>query len=317
MKIVFLDAYTLNPGDLDLSPLLQLGELTVYDRTPEYQVISRCKDADIIISNKVKLSSEIIAQLPKLKFIQIAATGTNNVDLAFAKENKIVVANVSGYSTSSVSQHVFATLLAFLNRSESYFKQSQEKKWAQCQDFSYWDIPIRELKDKTFGVWGLGKIGQAVAQIAFAFEMKVIAVNKHPEYTKRSNIENVSTEQLLESSDVISLHTPLNDSTFEMINTETLSKMKTSAILINTGRGQLIDEAALAQALKEKKIAAALLDVLTSEPPPENHILLTTPNCFITPHQAWASQESRQRLLDGIVANIKGFQIGKYLNRVG
>ena len=316
LKIVFLDSYTLNPGDLDISSLQLLGEFVSYERTSREDLLARCRDANIIISNKVKLDKDILCQLPNLKMIQIAATGTNNVDLDFAKEKGIVVCNVSGYSTSSVAQHVFASLLAYLNRCETYFRETQNNAWSKKSDFSYWHDPIRELKDKTLGVLGFGKIGQAVAKIALAFEMKVIAVNKHAKTFSLSGVQNVSIDELLECSDVISLHTPLNDSTFEMINATTLNKMKPTTILVNTGRGQLINELELSIALKERAIEAALLDVLSVEPPASDHVLLSTPHCFITPHQAWTSQESRQRLLDGILQNIKGFQSGNLTNQV-
>jgi len=308
-KIVFLDSRTLNPGDVDVSELEKLGVLTFYESTSQNLVVERCQDAQIIISNKVKLTKEIIDALPQLKMIQIAATGMNNVDVEFAKSKGIHVCNVVGYSTSSVAQHVFAMILAHLNQCESYFAESNNKEWSKKSDFSYWHKPIDELQDKTFGVWGFGNIGQAVARIAVAFGMKVIAVNKYPERLSIDDVENVSVQELLESADFISLHTPLNDQTFEMINGESISIMKKTAVIINTGRGQLINEMALAQALDEGIISAALLDVLSMEPPAEDHVLLSTQNAFITPHQAWASLPARRRLLKGIVENISSFLI--------
>jgi len=313
MQIVFLDSGSMNPGDIDFKPLSELGEFISYEQTSPYRVIERSINADIVITNKVKLFENELKQLPNLKMVQLAATGTNNVDLKYTKANKIVVCNVSGYSTPSVAQHVFSLILAYLNQSETYFSETKSKEWCQKPGFSYWHNPILELKDKTFGVYGFGNIGRAVAKIALAFEMKVLTVNKYPERNPVQGVTNVTEEELFKASDFVSLHSSLNDSTFHLIDKTTLSLMKNNAVIINTGRGDLINEEDLKDSLEQNQIGAALLDVLSEEPPQEDHILLTTQNCFITPHQAWASQEARTRLLMGMVTNIKAFQNGEDL----
>jgi len=311
LKIVFLDSYTLNPGDLDLSPISELGELHLYDRTNPDQILDRCQDAEIIISNKVKIGLDIMHSLPSLKFIQVAATGTNNIDLDAAKSIGLPVCNAVGYSSISVAQHVFAVLLSYHNQVDRYFKDSTNLVWSQQSDFSYWHRSLKELSGQTLGVWGFGNIGRAVTKIALSFGMKVIVINKYPQHDPLPEVRNVTKEELLAESDIITLHTSLNDSTFEMINAESLAHMKPTALLVNTGRGQLINESDLYHALESNQIQAAFLDVLSKEPPDADHLLLKAKNCFITPHQAWASLEARKRLLKIMVQNIKSYTIGE------
>lgn len=316
MNIVFLDAYTLNPGDLDLSELDKLGQVHVYDYTALDQLKQRAESAEVIITNKFVMNREAIQHLPQLKYIVVAATGYNNVDLEYATKQNIKVSNVRNYSTSSVCQHVFAMLLSYLNQCQTYNEEARNKTWTKNGVWSYWHNPILELKGKTFGILGFGKIGQSVARVAQAMGMKVIATHKHPERDKIEDVNFVNLETLFAEADVLSLHAPLNDSTNQIINKDSITKMKRSAILINTARGGLINENDLRWALDEHKISAALLDVLSSEPPPANHPLLDAPRCFITPHQAWASQASRGRLLQGIIENIKAYNTGEYTNLV-
>ncbi len=316
MKIVFLDGYTLSPGDLDLSSLEALGEVVLYDRTTSSLVIDRAIEAEILITNKVQITKDLLTQLPNLKYIIVAATGYDVVDIVAAADRQIPVSNVSGYSTTSVSQHVFAMLLGYLNQTQVYFKESRSALWSEKPDFSYWHQPIEELTDMTFGVLGLGTIGKKVATISHAFGMKTIAYSRQPQRDAMTNVTLVSMPELLSQSDVLSCHVPLNKSTYHLINSHTLEQMKSSAILINTARGGIINEDELAKALQINQIKAALLDVLSEEPPQTNHPLLNLDNCFITPHQAWASKAARRRLLNGVVQNIEGFQSRQLQNVV-
>ena len=289
MNIVILDGYSANPGDLSWKELEELGTLTVYDRTKSDETVARAADAEIVLTNKVILNSEAIAQLPRLKYIGVLATGYNVVDIKAAHERGIIVTNVPAYSTESVAQMVFAHLLTVTNRTEHYAIQNRDGRWSSNPDFCYWDFPHMELADKTFGVVGLGNIGLRVAQIARAFGMKVKAVTSKVQSTLPVGIEKVSLEELLATADVLSLHCPLTDSTRHMINAATLQQMKPSAILINTGRGPLVDDQAVADALAKGAIAAYCADVVTEEPPRPDNPLLQQPNAFITPHIAWAS----------------------------
>lgn len=316
-KICFLDSYTLSPGDLDLSSLNELGDVALYDRTKNEDIIARVIDAEILITNKCVIDANLIEQLPSLKLIQVAATGYNNVDLKAAKQRGITVCNVSGYSTESVGQHVFAMLLSYLNQVHIYNEESSLGVWTDASDFSYWHNPIYALNEMTFGIIGYGKIGSCVANIAASFGMKVIVSHKHNVISSNENITFHDQEFVFENSDVLSLHAPLNASTDQFINTSTLTKMKSNAILINTGRGGLINEAELANALVANKIKAALLDVLSQEPPQKDNVLLGLDNCYITPHQAWANIGARKRLLKGIVENINNFYSGNPTNVVG
>ena len=314
MNIVILDGYSANPGDLSWKELEELGTLTVYDRTKSDETVARAADAEIVLTNKVILNSEVIAQLPRLKYIGVLATGYNVVDIKAAHDRGIIVTNVPAYSTESVAQMVFAHLLTVTNRTEHYAIQNRDGRWSSNPDFCYWDFPHMELAGKTFGVVGLGNIGLRVAQIAHAFGMKVKAVTSKVQSTLPFFIEKVSLEELLATADVLSLHCPLTDSTRHMINAATLQQMKPSAILINTGRGPLVDDQAVADALAKGAIAAYCADVVTEEPPRPDNPLLQQPNAFITPHIAWASMEARVRLLKVAIDNVRSFLNGQPQN---
>ena len=314
MKIVVLDGYTANPGDLSWKNLEALGALTVYERTQPTETVARAADAEIVLTNKVIVSKEVMAQLPKLKYIGVLATGYNVVDIQEAHERGIIVTNVPAYSTESVAQMVFAHLLTVTNRTEHYAIQNRRGRWTENPDFCYWDFPHMELAGKTFGIVGLGNIGQRVAQIALAFGMKVKALSSKTSLP--AGIEKASLEELLATSDVLSLHCPLTENTRHLINADTLRKMKSTAILINTGRGPLIDDQAVAEALADGRLAAFCADVLTEEPPKADNPLLKQPNAFFTPHIAWASKEARIRLLQVATNNVRAFISGEPVNVV-
>jgi glycerate dehydrogenase len=314
MKIVILDGYSANPGDLSWKELEQLGEVTVYDRTSPNDTLTRLADAEIALTNKVILNKDVLARLPKLKYIGVLATGYNVVDTVAAHERGIIVTNVPAYSTESVAQMVFAHLLTVTNRTEHYAIQNRGGRWTKNPDFCYWDFPHMELAGKTFGIVGLGNIGQRVAQIALAFGMKVKALTS--KNTLPAGIEKATLEELLATADVLSLHCPLTDNTRHLINADTLRQMKSSAILINTGRGPLVDDQAVADALADGRLAAFCADVLTEEPPKADNPLLQQPNAFITPHIAWASKEARIRLLQVATDNVRAFIGGKPNNVV-
>ena len=317
MKIVILDGYSANPGDLSWKELETMGALTVYDRTAPSETVARCADAAIVLTNKVVLGRTEIAQLPHLKYIGVLATGYNVVDVAYAHERGITVTNVPAYSTESVAQMVFAHLLTVTNRTEHYAIQNRQGRWTQNPDFCYWDFPHMELAGKTFGIVGLGNIGQRVAQIALAFGMKVKALtSKDASAVQSLGIEKASLEDLLASSDVLSLHCPLTEQTRHLINNSTLQQVKPTAILINTGRGPLVDDQAVADALADGRLAAFCADVLTEEPPKADNPLLHQPHAFITPHIAWASTEARIRLLQVAIGNVRAFMDGKPQNMV-
>ena len=316
MKIVILDGYTANPGDLSWKELENLGTLTVYDRTKPEETVARAADAEIILTNKVIISREVMAQLPLLKYIGVLATGYNVVDIEAAHERGIIVTNVPAYSTESVAQMVFAHLLTVTNRTEHYAIQNRKGRWTSNSDFCYWDFPHMELAGKTFGIVGLGNIGRRVAEIALAFGMQVKALTSKSANTLPTGIKKADLEELLATSDVISLHCPLTDATRHLINYETLSRMRPSAILINTGRGPLVDDQAIASALAEGQLAAFCADVLTEEPPKADNPLLSQPNAFITPHIAWATQEARTRLLQVAISNVEAFLNAKPQNVV-
>ena len=316
-SIVILDGYTANPGDLSWGELKELGALTVYERTQPEETVARAKEAEIVLTNKVLLRRQEIEQLPNLKFIGVLATGYNVVDLEAARERGIIVTNVPAYSTESVAQMVFAHLLTVTNRTEHYAIQNREGKWTASPDFSYWDTTLTELAGKTFGIVGLGNIGQSVARIAIAFGMKVKAFStKSASALRMLGIEKATLEELLSTSDVLSLHCPLTDSTRHLMNHDTLRQMKSSAILINTGRGPLVDDQAVAEALAEGRLAAFCADVLTDEPPKADNPLLSQPHAFITPHIAWASTEARVRLLQVAIGNVRAFLNGSPVNVV-
>jgi glycerate dehydrogenase len=316
MKIVILDGYTANPGDRSWKGLEALGELTVYDRTKADETVARAANADIVLTNKVIINREVIAQLPRLKYVGVLATGYNVVDIEAAHERGIIVTNVPAYSTESVAQMVFAHLLTVTNRTEHYAILNRQGRWSMNPDFCYWDTEMTELAGKTFGIVGLGNIGSRVALIALAFGMKVKALTSKTADALPAGIEKASLEELLATSDVVSLHCPLTDNTRRMVNGETLRLMKPTAILINTGRGPLVDDQAIAEALEEGRLAAFCADVLTEEPPKADHPLLKQPNAFITPHIAWATKEARSRLIQVATDNVSSFLSGKAINVV-
>ena len=314
MKIVILDGYTANPGDLSWKELETIGELVVYDRTSADETVARAADAEIVLTNKVLITKDVITQLPRLKYVGVLATGYNVVDIEVAHQQGIVVTNVPAYSTESVAQMVFAHLLTVTNRVEHYTVQNRNDRWTKSADFSYSDTLLTELAGKTFGIVGLGNIGKRVAQIAQAFGMNVIALTSKT--TLPDGIRKVELSELLSQSDVLSLHCPLTPDTHHLINSDTLNKMKPTAILINTGRGPLIDDQAVADALKAKRIYAFCADVLTEEPPKADNPLLGLPNAYTTPHIAWATVEARTRLVQVAIDNVKAFANGKPQNVV-
>ena len=313
-KIVILDGYTANPGDLSWQGLQELGEVVVYDRTKACETVARAAEAEIVLTNKVVIDRGVMDQLPNLKYIGVLATGYNVVDVAAAKERGIVVTNVPAYSTESVAQMVFAHLLNVTNRTEHYARENREGRWSRNPDFCYWDFPHMELAGKTFGIVGLGNIGQRVAQIALAFGMKVKALTS--KNTLPAGVEKATLAELLATSDVLSLHCPLTDATRHIFNANTLRQMKSSAILINTGRGPLVDDQAVADALVCGRLAAFCADVLTEEPPSISNPLLQQPNAFITPHIAWASKEARVRLIQVATDNVRSYLNGTPQNVV-
>ncbi len=317
MKIVILDGYTVNPGDNPWTALEQLGELTVYERTGQNQVIERAKEAQILLTNKTLLTEDIISKLPALQFIGVLATGYNVVDLEAAAKRNIPVCNVPGYSPPSVAQHVFALLLEFTNRVSMHDRAVKDGEWALQDDFCFWKAPLLELKDKKMGIVGFGGIGQMVGNIAHGFGMEVIAYAPRPKSAPHYTPFKFSgLEELFSEADVISLHCPLTDENERFINSSLLSTMKKSAFLINTSRGPLIHEADLAEALRNGTIAGAALDVVETEPMMPGSPLAGTPNLIITPHIAWATLEARARLSSITTENVRSFINGKAVNVV-
>lgn len=317
MQIVILDSYTANPGDLSWQALNDIGELTVYDRTQPEEIIERAKHAEIVLTNKVCLREQEIEQLPNLKYICVLATGYNVVDIDAARQHGIVVTNVPAYSTESVAQMVFAHLLTVTNRTEHYARLNREGKWTACPDFCYWDTELTELAGKTFGIVGLGNIGNRVATIALALGMKVVAYTSKSADSLPLGITKLTMDELLTQSDVLSLHCPLTPETHQLINRQTLQKMKPTAILINTGRGPLVNDQDVAAALSEHRLRAYCADVLSEEPPRTDNPLLKCENAFITPHIAWATKEARTRLIDVAISNVIAFIEGNPMNVVG
>ena len=307
MKIVILDGYTANPGDLSWSELEALGDVTVYDRTKPEDTVARAADAEVVLTNKVVLGRKEIEQLPHLQYIGVLATGYNVVDIAAAHEHGITVTNVPAYSTESVAQMVFAHLLTVTNRAEHYALQNREGRWSGNPDFCYWDTSLTELAGKTMGIVGLGNIGRRVAQIALAFGMQVKALTSKSANQLPAGIQKADLTELLSTADVLSLHCPLTEDTRHFVNARTLAMMKPSAIVINTGRGPLVNDADVADALSASRIAAYCADVLTEEPPRADNPLLHQPNAFITPHIAWATREARLRLLTTAIGNVRAF----------
>lgn len=313
MKIVVLDGYTSNPGDLSCDELSSLGECAVFDRTEATDVLERAADAEIVLTNKVVLDREIIGQLSKLKYIGVLATGYNVVDIDAAREKGIVVTNIPAYSTSSVAQMTFALILELAMHVGNHSASVRRGEWAESIDFSYWKHPLVELDGLTMGIIGLGQIGKAVADIAKAFGMRVIANSRTSNYP---GVQLVDLEVLLKQSDIVSIHTPLTAETMGLINKDRLSLMKPSAFIINTSRGSVVNEQDLADALNSGKIAGAGVDVLSTEPPSPNNPLLTAKNCFITPHIGWATKAARSRLLKIAVENVRAFLEGSPQNVV-
>ena len=316
MKIIVLDGYGLNPGDLTWKGFEELGELTVYDRTSPSELLERAAGAEALVTNKTLITSENMDALPDLKYIGVLATGYNVVDIDAAKARGIVVTNIPAYSTASVAQMVFAHILNITQRVGYYADENKQGRWTKNADFCYWDTHLVELQGKKMGIVGFGNIGQATARIAQAFGMEVCVYSSKPQFALPSGIKKMELDELFAECDVVSLHCPLTPDTKEMVNAERLSKMKPNAILINTGRGPLINEKDLADALNEGKIAAAGLDVLSVEPSVEGNPLLGARNCFITPHIAWATLEARTRLMDIAVQNLKSYQKGQIVNNV-
>jgi glycerate dehydrogenase len=314
MRIVVLDGYTLNPGDLDWEGLKALGPCSIHDRTARAEVLSRAANHPLVLTNKVVLSRKHLAALPELRYIGVLATGTNVVDLAAARERNVVVTNVPDYSTDSVAQLTFALLLELALRTGDHAASVRRGDWNRCADFSYALQPLQELAGRTMGLVGYGRIGQAVAQIARAFGMNVIVHTRRP--AVNAEVRFVDLDALFRNSDVVSLHCPLTPDTQGLVNEQRLALMKPTAYLLNTGRGPLVEEAALARALNEGRVAGAGLDVLSTEPPPADNPLLSARNCLITPHLGWASVAARRRLMGIVVENVRAFLAGRPQNVV-
>lgn len=315
MKIVVLDGHTLNPGDLSWDGLKALGECTFYDRTPPAEVVARMAGAEIAVTNKAVMDRQTILALPKLKFIAVTATGYNIVDIAAARERNIPVSNVPLYGTRSVAQHTFALLLELTQHAGHHAQTVREGRWARSLDWCYWDHPLVELDGLTLGIIGFGRIGQATAEIARAFGMNVLAASRSPK-SPRDGVVFADVETVFRASDVLSLHCPLTPETKHLVNRERLALMKPSAFLLNTSRGPLVDEAALAEALNTGRIAGAAVDVLSVEPPSADNPLLGAKNCLITPHIAWATKAARARLMQTTVDNVRAFLAGQPQNVV-
>lgn len=316
MQIVLLDGYASNPGDLTLEPLKEMGKVTVYDRTQPSEVVERAHDAEIIVTNKVILTRQTLEQLPNLRLICVLATGYNTIDILAARDLGITVCNVPAYSTDSVAQMVFAQILNMTNRVAHYARQTREGRWSAAPDFCYWDLPVSELAGKTLGIVGLGHIGAKVACIAREFGMDVFAFTSKNSTGLPDYIQKTTLDGLLAVSDILTLHCPLTPDTHELINARTLARMKRGALLVNTGRGPLVNEADVAEALASGQLGGYGADVMCSEPPAADNPLFAQPNAFITPHIAWASVEARQRLLNATFDNIRAFQDGHPKNVV-
>ena len=316
MKIVVLDAYTLNPGERRWEELEELGEVVVHDRTAQLDVVRRAKDAEVVLTNKTILDGFILNLLPKLKYIGVLATGYNVVDLDVARQRGIVVTNIPAYSTQSVAQMAIAHLLNITQRVAHYAHEVHNGVWSAQPDFCYWNTPLIELAGKKIGIVGFGNTGQATAQIAEALGMEVWVYTSKPKKSLPKKYQKVTLNELFSACDVVSLHCPLTAENKEMVNSFRLSLMKQGAILSNTSRGGLIDEKALEQALLSGKLLGAGLDVLSSEPVPNGNPLLKLKNCFITPHIAWATRESRMRLMNQAVENLKAWMEGRTINNV-
>lgn len=316
MKIVALDGYAANPGDLSWNELKALGECVIYDRTAPEEVLERAADAEVVLTNKVVITAEMMAALPQLKYIGVMATGYNIVDIDAARERGIIVTNIPSYSTDSVAQMVFAHILNIAQQVQHHSEAVHQGRWTSSKDFCFWDTPLIELRGKKIGIVGLGHTGYTTARIAIGFGMEVYAYTSKSSFQLPPEIKKMELDQLFSECDIISLHCLLTDKTRELVNAARLKQMKPTAILINTGRGQLVNEQDLADALNNGQIYAAGLDVLSQEPPKADNPLLTARNCYITPHIAWASAAARERLMGILLDNLKGYMEGKVINNV-
>ena len=316
MKIVVLDGYTAVQNDLSWKEIESLGDVTVYDRTRPEETVDRCAGAEAVLTNKVIMSEDVINHLPSLKYIGVLATGYNVVDIEAAHKRGIVVTNIPAYSTQSVAQMVFAHILNAAMQVNHYAEENRMGRWSRSEDFCWMDTPVMELCGKTLGIVGLGNIGSTVASIAHAFGMKVVAQTSKAQEQLPIYINKVTDEELFQSSDIITLHCPLTDNTREMICAESIGKMKKGVIVVNTGRGPLVNEQDMAAALKEGRVGAFCADVLSAEPPSADNPLFSCPNAFITPHIAWASHEARARLIHIAAQNLRAFISGQPQNTV-
>ncbi len=316
MKIVILDAYTVDQGELTWDGLRELAEVDAYERTAPEDVVARCKGAEMVLTNKVVLDASVLNMLPRLQYIGVLATGYNVVDLEVANRQNIVVTNIPAYSTESVAQMVFCHLLNIVGRTDHYARENRKGKWTASPDFCYLDHHLFELHGKKMGIVGLGNIGMAVARIASAFGIQVLAFTSKEEDDLPYGIRKVDMDALFKQSDIITLHCPLTVETHFLVDAERLTMMKPTAILINTGRGPLVDDAAVADALNNGSLAAYAADVLTTEPAPADNPLLTAKNCYLTPHIAWATSEARQRLINICTENVRAYLDGEPINQV-
>ena len=316
MRIVILDGFTATQHDLSWKEVEMLGEVIVYDRTHPDDTVERCRGAVAVLTNKVVLSADVIAQLPELKYIGVLATGYNVVDLEAARQQGIVVTNIPAYSTMSVAQMVFAHILNVTMHVDHYAVENRNGRWSRSEDFCWMDTPVVELSGKILGIVGLGNIGSAVARIANAFGMEVMAVTSKEQPLLPNYIKKVTKDELFHTSDFISLHCPLTESTCGLICRESIAKMKPGVVIINTGRGPLVNEQDMAEALQQGRVGAFCADVLAQEPPAANHPLSGSPRAYITPHIAWASREARMRLIHIAAANLEAFLNGKPQNVV-
>ena len=317
MKIAVMDGHGVNPGDMSWKPIEEIGQITVYPRTAPEEVVAHVGDADIVLTNKTVFNADVISQLPNVKYIGVLATGYNVVDTEAAHRRGIVVTNIPAYSTDSVAQMTFAHILNITNRVGYYAAKNSDGEWSRCPDFCYWDTPLTDLSGKTIGIVGLGHIGSKVARLAQDFGMDVFAYTSKNAADLPAGINKTTLDGLLGISDIITLHCPLTPSTRELINKESIKKMRRGAILINTGRGPLVNEADVAEALQEGRLGAYGADVMCSEPPAADNPLFAQPNAYITPHIAWATVEARERLMAIAVNNLKAFVSGNPVNVVG
>lgn len=314
MKIVVLDGYAINPGDLSWEPIASLGDLTVYESTEPSDIAIRAKDADAILINRLHIGEEELQAMPRLKYIGTFATGFNMIDLEAARRHGVTVCNIPFYSTPSVAQHTIALLLEIANHAGYYDCLAHEQLWSGMKGFNYRPHPVVELEGKTFGVIGFGHIGSAVARKAEGLGMKIAVCTSQDEANLPEGYTKMDMEELFEKCDVVSVHCPLNEQTQGMIGADLFNRMKPTAVFLNTARGAVTDETALAKALEEHKFMAAAVDVMSEEPPRSDHPLLSVPNCIITPHIGWASREARERAISYVAANIAAFQNGKPTN---